>query len=502
MSVRSGMLWLIAFMVGLYTPAEAQPFSQSDKIKIAQNACRLIQDKYLVNMEILTRYETDQPIEALRNHINGLVRDAFRSRDVLVFNEFRSAANAYTTIDEYVKDCRIFSGGNPIINNLAFDEARYDMQRTPDGMPYINVYLDKQVKGADKKGKAFQFQNLTEFRVMFVYDKQLDLYHTFKIAGINKVETWPSTAFTVTARDIKAAEHKSKDLTAVLTTLAQKLKAALPVSAQRLVLEMFTYNRCGINDGLSDRIFATFSNCLEKQNVSVVSPARSEDGNLVVRGYYQEDLNSLRLVAELVDLHANRILAKVENADLPLSWISEHNLSLKPAHYQQVAAIRDTLQQHTPPAKIALAVELRTDRGRTSIEYWEGNQFFFEAKANRPCHLRLLYLLADGTKTLLEANFEIKPGQENRFVRIAPGIKFICAAPFGTEHVLVYAAEEPFCPIPTTPNRTAYVRKERDYDELVGSLPEIMKAAKCTRSRKAVAEDRLQITTRPITKAD
>ena len=32
-----------------------------------------------------------------------------------------------------------------------------------------------------------------------------------------------------------------------------------------------------------------------------------------------------------------------------------------------------------------------------------------EAKANRPCHVRVVYLQANGTKTLLENDFEIRP---------------------------------------------------------------------------------------------
>lgn len=141
-------------------------------------------------------------------------------------------------------------------------------------------------------------------------------------------------------------------------------------------------------------------------------------------------------------------------------------------------------------------VLLRTDRGRQNVEYRAGNQMQIEVKANRPCHLRVVYLLADGTRTLLENDFVIRPGQENRYIRIAPTESFICAAPFGTEHLLAYAADGPFCPLSTTPNPTLYVRNEGGYSVIVGSLSALVEAVKCTISPTTVAEDRIQITTR------
>ncbi|GAB3643729.1 caspase family protein [Spirosoma arcticum] len=144
----------------------------------------------------------------------------------------------------------------------------------------------------------------------------------------------------------------------------------------------------------------------------------------------------------------------------------------------------------------ALTVALRTDRGHQNVEYRAGDQMQIEVKANRSCHLRLVYLLADGTRTLLENDFVVKPGQENKYVRIAPAESFICAAPFGTEHLLVYAAEAPFCPLPTTPNPSLYVRNEGGYSVIVGSQSALAEAVKCTITPTSVAEDRIQITTR------
>jgi hypothetical protein len=68
----------------------------------------------------------------------------------------------------------------------------------------------------------------------------------FKIAGISKVEKWPATAFTFTASDLEQARKCRKGSLLLLSSLTDQLKNALPTGSRQLVLEMFTYNRCGL----------------------------------------------------------------------------------------------------------------------------------------------------------------------------------------------------------------------------------------------------------------
>ncbi|MGM9507569.1 DUF4384 domain-containing protein [Larkinella sp. GY13] len=477
--------------------AVAQTYSRADQLKIADNARRLVRDRYLTNLEVLTHYEANQPFEVLQSQLNGLLKDAFRNREVLVYNEFRPGSNAYTTVEEYVKDARIFSSGKPVTNTLTLDEARYRISRTQDGFSFVSLYVDKLTNGVGKQGKTFRFQNRVEFRIRFVFDPTLNAFHSFKIAGITKVDAWPPDVFVLKPGDLEQAEKNENDLFTTLTSITESLKKVLPAGSTRLVLDRFTYNRCGINDPLSDRIFATLHSCLQKQAaVAVVPSTQRTDSLLWIRGYYQEDLNNLQIVAEVFDARAKRILAKVESTALPLAWISGQNLRLKPEQYQQVMAVQDTLRQHFVAGATPLTVEIRTDRGRTGVEYWPGNQITIEARVNRPCHLRLVYVLADGTKTLLENDFEIRADQVNQYVRIAPDASFVCAEPFGTEYLLAYASQTAFCPIPTKPAPRLYLRQENGYGILVGSLAEMLKALRCTIAPNSVAEDRIQITTR------
>jgi hypothetical protein len=90
-------------------------------------------DRYFNNLEVLTHYEANQPVEVLQSQVNGLLKDAFLSRNVLVYNEFRGSANSYSTVEEYVKDCRIFTSGNPVSNTLAMKMPVTRLAKTKTG---------------------------------------------------------------------------------------------------------------------------------------------------------------------------------------------------------------------------------------------------------------------------------------------------------------------------------------------------------------------------------
>ncbi|MFT4032232.1 MAG: DUF4384 domain-containing protein [Siphonobacter sp.] len=469
----------------------AQSYTAAQRVELATGARRLLMDKYLNNLEILTHYEANQPFDALRNQLNAFARDAFLNAEVSVFNEFRNSANAYTTIEEYVKDCRIFSGGNPIINSLSFPEARYEIRQTPAGEGFINVYLTKQMMGSDSHKKSFTKRNLLEFRVQFSVHKTLHSFYNFRIAGITKVEQWPAAAFT---EQIAVLIEKPKDLLTVLDTLTAQVKMALPKGISQLVLQRFTYKNCGINDAMSDQVFAALSSCWQRQaNLAISSVSERNSEWPILKGYYQEEGDQLKVVIELTDAKTGNIVAKAENTDLSLTWLNEQNLRLKPDNYEQVKEVQDTLKQITTIPQTALQVEIHTDRGRSGVEYWAGQQMILEATANRPCHLRLLYRLADGTQTVLETDFFIK--EANKPVRIAPEAVFVCSAPYGTEYLLAYASEEPFCPLPKVPSQKGYIRKEGDYQIFVGSLMAFQTVMKCN-LKGEIAEDHIQITTR------
>ena len=68
-------------------------------------------------------------------------------------------------------------------------------------------------------------------------------------------------------------------------------------------------------------------------------------------------------------------------------------------------------------------------------------------RVNREVHIRLLYILADGRRTLLYDSYYIDQSKVNRVVEIPD--EFECVPPFGAEFLVVTARSEAFPPIQT-----------------------------------------------------
>ncbi len=88
-----------------------------------------------------------------------------------------------------------------------------------------------------------------------------------------------------------------------------------------------------------------------------------------------------------------------------------------------------------------LTVEIATDRGTGPVVYSEGETMTVFARADQEVYIRLIYILADGKRTLLLDNYHVSPEMANQSLEIG---KFVCTPPFGAEQLHVYAKQEPF----------------------------------------------------------
>ena len=88
-----------------------------------------------------------------------------------------------------------------------------------------------------------------------------------------------------------------------------------------------------------------------------------------------------------------------------------------------------------------LIVEIATDRGTGPVIYTKGETMTVFARANQEVYIRLIYVLADGKRTLLLENHHVSPQMVNQSLEIG---KFVCTPPFGAEQLHVYAKREPF----------------------------------------------------------
>ena len=92
-------------------------------------------------------------------------------------------------------------------------------------------------------------------------------------------------------------------------------------------------------------------------------------------------------------------------------------------------------------ANDGLTVEIATDRGTGPVVYTEGETMTLFARTNQETYIRLIYILADGKRTLLLENYHIRPEKTNQSLEIG---KFVCTPPFGAEQLHIYAKREPF----------------------------------------------------------
>ena len=110
---------------------------------------------------------------------------------------------------------------------------------------------------------------------------------------------------------------------------------------------------------------------------------------------------------------------------------------------QQTAEVspKESLVNPKVFANDGVIVEIATDRGTGPVIYTEGETMTVFARANQEVHIRFIYILADGKRTLLLKNYHVSPEMVNQSLEIGT---FVCTPPFGAEQLHVYAKREPF----------------------------------------------------------
>lgn len=134
------------------------------------------------------------------------------------------------------------------------------------------------------------------------------------------------------------------------------------------------------------------------------------------------------------------------NHDWELFNPSEETLTEDAPQIEEVPQIVETSPEESlvSPKVFAsdgLIIEIATDRGTGPVVYTEGEIMTVFVRANQEAYIRLIYILADGKRTLLLENYHIDSEMANQSLEIG---KFVCTPPFGAEQLHVYAKWEPF----------------------------------------------------------
>lgn len=153
---------------------------------------------------------------------------------------------------------------------------------------------------------------------------------------------------------------------------------------------------------------------------------------------------------------------------------NQGNLTRKKAE-QATGALSDT----------TLRIAVKTDKGTENLRYRTGETMRLYFKTNQPCHIRIIYRLADGSLVLFDDDRQLNAAETGRFVEIGSGYE--ASPPFGEEALYVFAQSGPFPALKTT--------IQNGYTLVSEGLPETLRKTRGFKKKYRFAEASLKLTT-------
>ncbi|MBD3182964.1 DUF4384 domain-containing protein [Candidatus Poribacteria bacterium] len=171
--------------------------------------------------------------------------------------------------------------------------------------------------------------------------------------------------------------------------------------------------------------------------------AKASGAQWVLSGTYWEQGDKIKIMASLNEAETSKILA---GADVVFdkSMLEAAHLSVKPQNYQQAIQEQEAFKEDQIISG-NLTLEVWTNKGNEDLIFNEGEVMKVRVRVNRPAYVRLLYIIADGKRSLLYDNYYIDSSRVNHVVEIPE--EFECAPPFGAEMLVAIARTTEFPPI-------------------------------------------------------
>ena len=227
--------------------------------------------------------------------------------------------------------------------------------------------------------------------------------------------------------------------------------------------------------------------------------AVSAGAEYIINGSYWEQGEKINVLALCRQLQTGEVKA---SANVVFNRrILTGGQSLKPQNFEQAMAQQMAFAQQVIESN-QLRLEVWTDRGKNALLYSQGELMTVYLRSNQPCHVRLLYILANGQKTVLVDNLKINAESINKAVVINNllDIDFECSSPFGAEMLIAVGRNRPFDRLESK-EENGYFYIEVDDPSQLASLTRGTKGFK-RRKRKDQSveqtEEKLIITTVPF----
>ena len=298
--------------------------------------------------------------------------------------------------------------------------------------------------------------------------------------------------------------HSIDNLDDVAGAIQFQLYQQFDLQHQQLLVQPFFYQ----DTRLSSRFARYFKQLLEGKLENSIQPHRefqaksvnyekdmavSAGVDYIITGSYWEKEDNIQILAFCRSVQTGEIRASA-NVDFKRG-VLKSSLNLKPDNFEKIMSQQLAFEQEVIDSG-QLKLEVWTDRGKNALLYSQGELMKIYLRTNRPCYVRLLYILANGQKTLLVDNLQINPESINRplLVNDLLEIDFECTSPFGAEMIIGVARNYSFDTIETT-EKDGYIFIDTDNPK---HLANITRGTKGFKRRKRNDESIQQTETKLI----
>lgn len=173
--------------------------------------------------------------------------------------------------------------------------------------------------------------------------------------------------------------------------------------------------------------------------------AQTSGAHYVLRGTYWELPGNVKFIATIQRVSDLKTVGSAEVV-LDSTILQKSGQGLKPENYLKVLSDQ---RQFNKDEVIGggLLLSVWTNKGSDDLIFTRGEKMQIYVRVNMPCHLRFLYHLADGRRTLLVDDYYLDESKVNQVYQIPD--EFECDFPYGAEVLQAFARTEAFEPLET-----------------------------------------------------
>lgn len=502
---RIGFLFLLLTLTGLASAQpvpEAPAFRPSDEVYVARQARRFLESTYYFRLNELGRPANELSTAEKRQIMTGLLERCFGNSNSLVANDldpYRRESNEIPIKQYLVNILTFYRAGDLAIGNDLADGLRYGrIQTNAAGTLFMPIYVAETLTGTYDNNRAprrrQEQRSVKELRLEFTVNNSncRRLFDNLRIGDIRRIAAAPDNARRLTGQeDLDAMRAQEQDLSTVAECLTESIRRQLPVGAKQILIDNFTFENRGISTEFGEALTQTLRQQLQQRTGFAVDRLQRDNqpADCLIRGSFATVGGQVEIRAKLFD-QKGIYQRDLVSGELPLRWVREKQMTYESP--KDAGSLR--MEEAVRPLMVAqsvgdFSIELQTNRGRQGVSFHEGERMAIRLKVTRPCAVRLIYVLEDGTQTLLFDNYRIDGQAVGQYVNV-PG-EFECSGPFGQEFLLAFATTDTFAPLET--------QKRDGFEVLTGPLTNtVLRSVRGLRATGLIVADKIPITTRPV----